>query len=180
MSVEVREATASDLERVLLVEREAFGEPEEAEIVRTVHELEGSFGLLAEEDASVVGHVQLSRASVGADPVLALGPIGVLPARQGRGIGSTLVRAALEEARASGEFAVILLGSPSFYPRFGFVAGATFGLRNPYTGMQEPGFVIAEEDFMVAPLDEGAASLTGAVRWHPAFGEPVEGDAHPR
>ncbi len=33
---------------------------------------------------------------------------------------------------------------------------------------------------MVAPLGERAASLTGAVRWHPAFGEPVEGDADPR
>ena len=180
MSVEIRGVTPSDLNEVLSVQREAFGEPVEAEIVRTVRGLEGSFGLLAEENGSVVGHVQLSRASVGADPVLALGPIGVIPAQQRRGIGSMLIRAALEEARAREEIAVILLGSPAFYPRFGFVAGATYGLRNPYSGMQEPGFVVAEEDFMVAPLGERAASLTGAVRWHPSFGEPVEGDADPR
>jgi putative acetyltransferase len=180
MSVAVREAALSDEERVLFVEREAFGGSEEAEIVRTVRDLEGSFGLVAEEDGAVVGHVQLSRAWIGSDPVLALGPIGVLPARQGRGIGSALVKAALAAAREQGEVAVILLGSPAFYPRFGFIAAATFGWRNPFTGVQENGFVVAEEDFMVAPLGHRAASLSGAVRWHPSFGEPVEGDADPR
>ena len=92
VSVVVREATASDAEQVLVVEREAFGGSEEAEIVRAVQDLEGSFGLVAEDDGVVVGHVQLSRAWIGSDPVLALGPIGVLPARQGQGIGSALVR----------------------------------------------------------------------------------------
>lgn len=176
----IREATLSDMERVLVVEREAFGEREEAEIVETVHELDGSFGLVAEEDGTVVGHVQLSQAWVGPDPVVALGPIGVLPARQGRGIGSALVMAALVAARERGEIAMILLGSPAFYPRFGFVAGATLGLGNPFTGVQEDGFVVAEEDFMVAPLGDRAPSLAGSVRWHPSFGQPVEGDADPR
>jgi hypothetical protein len=27
---------------------------------------------------------------------------------------------------------------------------------------------------MLAPLDEGARELGGEVRWHPAFGAPVE------
>ncbi len=75
---------------------------------------------------------------------------------------------------------MILLGSQSFYPRFGFQPGASFGLRNPFTGMQEEGFVVAEEDFMVAPLDDRVASLSGAVRWHPSFGGPVEGPDDPR
>jgi putative acetyltransferase len=180
VTVLIREATLFDREQALIVEREAFGEPEEAEIVETVQDLEGSFGLVAEEDGTVVGHVQLSRAWVGSDPVLALGPIGVLPVRQGRGIGSALVEAALNAARERGEIAMILLGSQAFYPRFGFLAGASFGLRNPFTGVQEDGFVVAEEDFMVAPLGNRAASLAGAVRWHPSFGAPVEGDPDPR
>jgi putative acetyltransferase len=180
MSVEIREALPSDLEQVLSVEREAFGEDEEAKIVGTIHDLDGSFGLVAEEDGAVVGHVQLSRAWIGSDPALSLGPIGVLRARQGRGIGSALVEAALEAARERREIAVILLGSQGFYPRFGFLPGSTFGLRNPFTGVQEEGFVVAEEDFMVAPLADRASALSGAVRWHPSFGEPVEGDADPR
>ena len=180
MSVLVREATPSDLDRLLLTEREAFGGPAEAEIVRAVQDAEGSFGLVAEDDGMVVGHVQLSRAWIGSDPVLSLGPISVLPARQGRGIGSSLVVAALAEARKHGEIAVILLGSPAFYPRFGFLTGASFGLRNPFTGTREDGFVVAEEDFMVAPLADEAGSLAGPVRWHKAFGGPVEASDAPR
>jgi predicted N-acetyltransferase YhbS len=124
--------------------------------------------------------VQMSRAWIGVEPVLSLGPIGVLPARQREGIGSSLVRAALDAARDRGEIAVMLLGSQAFYPRFGFRPGSMFGLRNPYAGMVEADFVVEEDDFMIATLDDHGRSFAGEVRWHPAFGEPVEGYADPR
>ena len=41
--------------------------------------------------------------------------------------------------------------------------------------MQEERFVVQEDDFMVAFVNEDDPSFSGAVRWHPAFGEPVEG-----
>jgi putative acetyltransferase len=144
----------------------------EVAIVLAVRDLEGSFALVAEDRGQIIGHVQVSRAWIGEEPVVALGPIGVLPERQGAGVGSALVEAALDEARRRGESAVILLGSPAFYPRFGFVAGTELGLANPFTGIREGGFVVREEDFMVAPLHERSRSLSGPVRWHPAFGEP--------
>ena len=50
------------------------------------------------------------------------------------------------------------------------MAAARFGLRNPFTGVTDTGFVIAKEDFMIAPLDDRAQALAGEVRWHPAFG----------
>ena len=143
----------------------------EAEIARAVADEEGSFALVAEDGDTMIGHVQMSRGWVGATPVLALGPIGVLPERQGQGCGGALVRAALEEAARRGERIVMLLGSPAYYPRFGFVPASTFGLRNPYAGEAEDGFEIAEEGFMVARLDEAPLALEGAVRWHPAFDE---------
>ena len=130
----IRPELATDREVSLEVEREAFGEPEEAAIVEVVRDLDGSFALVADDDGAIVGHVQMSRAWIGVEPVLSLGPIGVLPARQGEGIGSSLVRAALQAARERGETAVILLGSQAFYPRFGFRAGSTFGLREPVRG----------------------------------------------
>jgi predicted N-acetyltransferase YhbS len=166
----VRLDEPGDRAAALEVERSAFGSDEEAAIVDAVRDEEGSFALVAEEDGEVVGHVQLSRAVVGETPVLALGPVGVAPDRQRRGIGSALLRAALEEARRRGEIAVILLGDPAFYPRFGFEPAARYGLRNPFTGVLPSGFVIAEEDFMLAALDDRATSLRGEVRWHPAFG----------
>jgi putative acetyltransferase len=162
-----------DRDAALEVERLAFGSDEEPGIVEAVRDEEGSFALVAEEDGGVVGHVQFSRAWIGPTAVLALGPVGVRPDRQGRGIGSELIRAGLVEARRRGEAAVMLLGSPAFYPRFGFVTGRTLGLSNPFAGVQPDGFEIAEEDFMVAVLRD--AKLAGDVRWHPAFGEPVAG-----
>jgi putative acetyltransferase len=171
----IRPELDPDRERSLEIERAAFGGPDEASIVEVVRDLEGSFALVAEDDGAVVGHVQMSRAWIGDTPVLALGPIGVLPARQGQGIGSSLVRASLDGSRERGERAVILLGSQAFYPRFGFRPGSTFGLRNPYTGMREERFVVQEDDFMIAPVGDDDPSFEGAVRWHPAFGEPVEG-----
>ena len=84
-----------------------------------------------------------------------------------------MILAGLEEARSRGEAAVILLGDPAFYPRFGFEPGSAFGLANPFAGVRPDGFEIAEEDFMVARL--GEARLAGEVRWHPAFGRSVAG-----
>lgn len=105
------------------------------------------------------------------DRSLALGPIGVVPRRQREGIGSALMRSALDEARARREPAVILLGDPAFYPRFGFEPASALDWRNPFTGAQPNGFVVREEDLMVAVVDDRARDFTGRVRWHPAFGQ---------
>ncbi len=67
---------------------------------------------------------------------------------------------------------MIVLGSPGYYSRFGFEPASAFGLCNPFTGVGEGELVIAEEDFMLAPLDERARLLAGSVRWHAAFGQP--------
>ena len=171
----VRPEEARDRDAALEVERLAFGSDEEPAIVEAVRDEEGSFALVAEEEGAIVGHVQFSRAWIGETAVVALGPVGVLPERQGHGIGSELIRDGLGEARSRGEAAVILLGDPAFYPRFGFEPASSFGLANPCAGVRPDGFEIAEEDFMVALL--GGARLAGEVRWHPAFGEPVEGPA---
>ena len=167
----VRPERADDRAASVAVERAAFGEPLEPHIVEAIRDVEGSFALVAEVDGELVGHVQMSRAWVGDSAVLALGPIGVVPDRQRAGIGSALVRAALDEASRRGEVAVILLGDPSYYGRLGFVPGSRYGLRNPFAGSHDDGFVVAEEDFQIAVLDEARATvLAGDVRWHPAFG----------
>ena len=168
----VRLEESADRPASLEVEREAFGSNEEAAIVEAIRDEPGSFALVAEEDGEVVGHVQLSAARIGDVQVLALGPIGVRPHRQRQSIGSALIREALGEAGTRGSPAVILLGDPDFYPRYGFEPASGFGLRNPFTGVQPDGFVVDEEDFMLAPLDERAArQLNGEVRWHQAFGQ---------
>lgn len=171
--VAIRPERTEDRSASLEVERLAFGSQVEADIVEAVRGLPGSFALVGDRGGDVVGHVQCSRAWVGETPVVALGPIGVRPDHQGEGIGSALVRAALEEAAHRAECAVILLGDPRFYGRLGFRPGSDMGLHNPFAGElvgeAEGGFVIDEGDFQIAALDERARSLRGEPRWHEAF-----------
>jgi putative acetyltransferase len=48
--------------------------------------------------------------------------------RQRQGVGSALVRAGLERCREIGAGAVVVLGHPDYYPKFGFLPAARFGL----------------------------------------------------
>lgn len=82
-------------------------------------------------DGAVAGHVVCSRGSLGDQPSLGLGPLGVRRAAQGRGVGSALMHAVLGAADGLGESAVFLLGSPAYYRRFGFVAASQLGVRAP-------------------------------------------------
>jgi predicted GNAT family acetyltransferase len=65
---------------------------------------------------------------------LALAPVSVAPERQKAGIGSALVRSAVERARQAGWEAVFVLGDPAYYGRFGFDAHRAAGFSTPYAG----------------------------------------------
>ena len=118
-----------------------------------------SFTALAAE--RVVGHVTASRATVGADPVVAVGPIGVVPDQQGAGVGSALIRALLTAADAADVPLVALLGAPQYYGRFGFRPAEELGVIAP-----EPGW---GEAFQARPLTAYTASLAGRFEYAPAF-----------
>jgi putative acetyltransferase len=87
--------------------------------------------LVAVEGDLVVGHVLCTRAHVDDRPALGLGPLSVLPDRQGSGVGSALMHAVLGAAEALDERLVGLLGEPAYYHRFGFVPATTAGVAAP-------------------------------------------------
>jgi putative acetyltransferase len=87
--------------------------------------------------------------------VAGLGPMAVRPAWQRQGIGSQLVREGLEECWRSGYEAVVVLGHPEYYPRFGFVPASRFGLRCE--------FEAPDEAFMALELRSGVLSAGGGV-----------------
>ena len=87
--------------------------------------------LVAESDGVVIGHVVGSRAYVGDEPAIGLGPLSVEPGRQRSGVGSALMHAVLAAAEATGEQLVGLLGDPGYYARFGFVPAASVDVVAP-------------------------------------------------
>ncbi len=113
--------------------------PEDVVEARLVDALRGDAGflphlsLVAELDDVVSGHVIVTRGwlePAGA-PVLGLGPLGVLPDGQGRGVGTALVHSVLAVAEAAGETLVALLGEPAYYGRFGFRAATEVCVAAP-------------------------------------------------
>ena len=90
------------------------------EALRAAGALEVS--LVAESDSEVLGHIAFSAAGIGGSSMgwFLLGPVAVMPARQGEGIGRALVEAGLEALRARGACGCVLVGDPAFYGRFGF------------------------------------------------------------
>ncbi|MCB1704302.1 MAG: N-acetyltransferase [Halioglobus sp.] len=81
-----------------------------------------SISLVAEDEGSVVGHVALSPVTISdsTDSWYGLGPISVLPNKQGKGIGSKLMNAAIQELKNIKAKGCVLLGDPNYYHRFGF------------------------------------------------------------
>lgn len=73
-------------------------------------------------DGAIVGHVAFSPVTIsdGTPGWYGLGPVSVVPSRQGTGIGSSLIRAGLERLRSAGARGCVVLGEPAFYARFGF------------------------------------------------------------
>lgn len=167
-SVETRREVPDDRARIFQVEAAAFSSPNEAALVDALREAaHPHLSLVALLEGEIVGHVFFSPVTMEARPevrVAALGPIGVDPAHQGRGIGSALVRAGLEQCPGQGWGAVFLVGNPVYYSRFGFVMAPPLGFtyENPALA---PALQVVE---LVAGTLEGAA---GPARFHPAFAE---------
>jgi putative acetyltransferase len=163
----VRASSARDLAAIRRVHIEAFGRADEAELaLRLLAREPRCISLVAERTGAVIGHVLWSPVSVDgrdfAPPPLALGPLGVLPDAQRTGAGSALARAGIEECRRRGAPFAVVLGHPAYYPRFGFVPAARFGLT---FGDAPP-----RDAFMALELAPGAlASAAGPVRYAPEF-----------
>lgn len=157
--IDIRDESPRDWKAVYQVVSSAFGQLPEAEFVQELRKAGDSvISLVADEDGQIVGHVLLSRMDA-PFPALALAPLSVIPTRQRSGMGSALVKRAVNRARSEGWVAVFVLGDPNYYERFGFDREAATGFTSPYAGRH----------FMVLKLSESLPATTGELRHAPAF-----------
>jgi putative acetyltransferase len=165
----IRSERPEDHGRVFAVLEQAFGRPGEAHLVEALRgspTFIPSLSLVAEDAGTVVGHILFTRLTVrGLDQspsLLALAPLAVAPDRQREGIGDRLVRHGLAAATQLGHEAVIVVGHPTYYPRFGFAPADAEALRLP--------FPVSPGAYMALELRPGALrSVRGDLEYAPEF-----------
>lgn len=121
-----------------------------------------------DQEDGLVGHVLLSKITIAhghnVTDSLALAPVSVSPSYQGMGIGSRLIRKALEKAEEIGYASVVVLGHKDYYPKFGFRRASSWNIRPP--------FDVPDEVFMALELKEDSLRhAQGVVHYPEAFTE---------
>lgn len=144
----------------------AFDSPAEADLVDVLRrKAPSSISIVAEMNGSIVGHILFTPVQLTGQPhlkIAGLAPMAVAPQHQRKGIGSSLVREGLLKCKQLGYGAVVVLGHPDYYPRFGFSPSTRFGI-----GCE---FEAPEEAFMAIELQAGfLRGASGNIKYHEAF-----------
>jgi putative acetyltransferase len=129
--IEIREERPDDVAAVRNLNRRAFGQDQESNIVDALRANGAALlSLVATVNDQVVGHIMYSPLTVG-DNVsgAALGPMAVLPEFQRQGIGSKLVEAGNRKFKEAGCPFIIVVGHADYYPRFGFRPASEHGIK---------------------------------------------------
>lgn len=83
------------------------------------------------EERELIGTLQswpvALRTGAGAEPLVMVGPVAVLPDNQGQGVGTVLMDALIAAAEAQGARALMMIGDPEYYSRWSFTAERTGG-----------------------------------------------------
>ena len=81
-----------------------------------------TISLVAEVEGQIAGHIAFSPVEItdGTKGWYGLGPVSVLPERQKRGIGKSLIKDGLSLLKVLGGQGCALVGDPTYYHRFGF------------------------------------------------------------
>ena len=167
----IRQEKPEDVEAIRCVNEQAFGQKEEACLVDKLRNRNVvTLSLVAVQADQIVGHILYSPVAIASEhpsfEAITLAPLAVLPEYQRKGIGSQLVRMSLEQCRRLGHEIVVVVGHPTYYPRFGFVPAKPKGI--------DCEFEVPEEAFMILELREGAlGGRSGTVKFQSEFKEAV-------
>ena len=165
MRIHVRLERPGDQDQIRVVNERAFGGSEEARIVDALRGCEGSLSLVATAAGGIVGHILFTPVRIEpprAARVAGLAPMSVLPEQQRQGVGSALIAEGLSRCRELGYTAVVVVGHPEYYPRFGFVQASTRALQYEYS--------VPSESFMLLELvPDALKGPPGVAHYRPEF-----------
>jgi len=140
--LKIRKSTESDLNDVLDIETQAFGNEKGPEIVGLVNGLLVDptamplLSLLAVNDDQTIGHILFTKARITYSKesisAVILAPLAVIPDTQCQGVGGQLIEEGLRLLSESGVELVFVLGHPDYYPRHGFKPAGALGFEAPY------------------------------------------------
>ncbi|MFV0244954.1 MAG: GNAT family N-acetyltransferase [Qingshengfaniella sp.] len=119
--IAIRSAQPDDETAISILLDHAFEGPAEYNLIRALRASgDVAYELVATRADELVAHICFSRLEA---PVnwLALAPVSVRPEDQGKGIGAELIRYGLDQARQRKFAAVVVVGGPAYYQRFGFL-----------------------------------------------------------
>jgi putative acetyltransferase len=146
----IRTAAPADRDAIVDVVARAFTSAahdgqEEVDIVEDTWRLDATLDeleLVAVDDTGIVGHVLGARGRPGSPDLVAVAPLCVSPERQRGGVGNSLMTELLERADRQRWRAVVLLGDPAYYGRFGFEPAGALGVVYEPVGAASPHFQI--------------------------------------
>jgi putative acetyltransferase len=164
MLIEIREERPDDAPAIREVNKRAFGQDQEGNIVDALRTNGAvSLSLVAAVNGRIVGHIMYSPITVGGVITgAALGPMAVVPEYQRQGIGSKLVEAGNEKLQDDDCPFIIVLGHPNYYPRFGFRPASMYGI--------ECEWVVPDDVFMLLVLDEAKMQgVSGLAKYRHEF-----------
>ena len=166
----IRQEQPADHEAVYQVVKEAFANAEhtdghEQDLVVALRKSKSfipELSLVAVEDEKIAGHLLFTGAVVDHTEVLALAPLSVLPAYQGRGIGLSLIARGHKIAAELGYQYSVVLGHANYYPKAGYIPASRYGIKAP--------FEVNDENFMAICFGENINKLDGIIEYDKAFG----------
>ena len=141
-----RPENSEDFPRIYRLVKAAFettphAEGDEQDFVERQRASDGyiaALSLVTETDNQIVAHLMMTGLNLNVAPlapgaaaeILLLAAVSVEPEWQNNGIGSGLILDAFERASALGHGAVLVVGDPHFYRRFGFKPSLEYGIVN--------------------------------------------------
>ena len=162
--IEIREERPDDVAAVRELNRRAFGQDQESNIVDALRANGAALlSLVATLNDRVVGHIMYSPVSVGGNVKgAALGQMAVIPERQRQGIGSKLIEAGNQNLKNADCPFIIVVGHANYYPRFGFRPASEHGIKCEWD--------VPDDVFMLLVLDQvKMEGVSGLAKYRDEF-----------